>query len=35
MQSELKAITEETTAQGGGNVLLVSHGAAYGGFLAF
>lgn len=28
MQSELKAIAEETAAQGGGNVLLVSHGAA-------
>lgn len=28
MQSELKAIAEETAAQGGGNILLVSHGAA-------
>ncbi|CNH91874.1 phosphoglycerate mutase [Yersinia massiliensis] len=28
MQSELKTIAEEAAAQGGGNVLLVSHGAA-------
>lgn len=28
MQSELKTIAEETAAQGGGNILLVSHGAA-------